>query len=677
MSLAFQAEPDLPQRCLQRMRASFATAGKSLLLSASLGAAAGLAVFGIETVLVLRSGDAMIAFDRSGVAAAGVAAARPALENLLLRVAVAYAAAGAVLGAASGAFAGDVARRRRGFWTLCLLDAAAICAIAAWAACIERPGLFEDVEWLHPVVGWITRRAEPWQPALAAATLFAVHLARSRRRLRTALGGAAAFAVALLPKIPVPGSQGRHAPLVVLVGIDAFRPDRIEGQALQRHLAPNLERFLRGAVRFDRAYTPIAQTEPAWAALSTASWPTRTGVRHPLAADAGRPLLPTVAGAFSAAGFSTTFATDCSRFNWQGPASGFRERLQPPRGAENFVLEKLRYRALGVFAANSAGSWWVPELIDNRALAGFYDPFGYARRLGSRLAAEAREGPLFFAYHDTVIHYPGDVVWPYYREHAGAPLRMWYALPGSGPARSDGRERREELYDELLSEADAQLGILFDGLRAEGRYDDALIVVFSDHGEGFQPDLPALAPAVPVHGARLSDDENRILLAIKPPAGGGIAVGRTDHELVRLIDIGPTLLEASGLAPLPGADGVSLLPRLRGSAIAPLRLYAETGFTHVPPDAFDSNHFSGGPRGFDAYRVRDDGVIEMSDRAHALAMQEKDVGAYDGQGWLIRSRRADGSLQTRCRGECSPELAAWLEGRMEGSPLAGPPKASF
>src|SRR3954466_9873953 len=61
----FGAEPDLPQRCLQRMRASFAPAGKSLLLSSSLGAAAGLAVFGIETVLVLRSADAMLAFDRS------------------------------------------------------------------------------------------------------------------------------------------------------------------------------------------------------------------------------------------------------------------------------------------------------------------------------------------------------------------------------------------------------------------------------------------------------------------------------------------------------------------------------------------------------------------------------------------------------------------------------------
>ena len=51
----------------------------------------------------------------------------------------------------------------------------------------------------------------------------------------------------------------------------------------------------------------------------------------------------------------------------------------------------------------------------------------------------------------------------------------------------------------------------------------------------------------------------------------------------------------------------------------------------------------------------------MSERAHALAMREKDVGAYDGLGWLIRSPRADGTMATQCVGECSKDLAAWLD----------------
>ena len=631
-----------------------------LLLFCACGTAVGLGLFAVESCLAFRSSRALLAVDGSGVASAALAAAKPAIENLLLRVGAAYAVAGAAIGLMTGTLASDVAVTRGGFRMLWAADAAAVCLCSGWAACIARPGLFEDVDELRPVVGWIAAHGEPWQPAAAAALVFAMHLPRSTRRIRTALRGVAALGVAALPPLRLPASGTAPAPLVVLIGIDAFRPDRVEGAARERHLAPNLERFLDDAIRFDRAYTPIAQTEPAWASLLTASWPARTGVRHPLTADVRRARLPTFAAAFSAAGFHTTFATDCSRFNWQGPGAGFAERAQPPRGAMNFALEKLRYRALGVFAANALGSWWLPEIFDNRALPGFYDPFGYARRLASRLADDARAGKALFAYHDTTIHYPGDVAWPFYRAHPDAPLRMSYALPGSGLVRLESRAKREELYDELISEADAQLGILLDRLRAEGRYEGAFIVVFSDHGEGFQPGFPDLTGAVPIHGARLSDDENRILLAFKPPKGSGIDVGRTDHHLVRLIDVGPTLLEAAGLPPLPGADGVSLLPLLRGGALPPLFVYAETGYTHVAPDAFDPRHFSGGARGIDDYRVRGDGAVEMTARTHDLAMREKDVGALDDDGWLVRSPQSDGSVRESCVGTCSAALRAWL-----------------
>ncbi|HZX96735.1 MAG TPA: sulfatase-like hydrolase/transferase [Myxococcales bacterium] len=641
-----------------------------VLFCCCLGAAAGLAAFAAETAAIVQSSRGVLAFDASGTARAAVAAASPALRLLLLRIAVAYAVVGSLTALGSAALAADVARTRRGFRLLWAADAAAFCAIAWWATCIERPALFDDLDALRPLVVWIARHGAPWQPIAAAALLFAAHLGRSHRRARTLARGAVALSLSLLPRASLPSAKAPHAPLVVMIGLDAFRPDRVEGAYLARHLAPNLESFLRGAVRFDRAYTPIAQTEPAWAALLTASWPWRTGVRHPLTPEAQRAPLPTFAAAYASAGFHTTFATDCSRFNWLGPDSGFATRLQPPRGALNFVLEKLRYRTLGVFAANALGSLWLPEIVDNRALPGLHDALGYSHRLADRLASEAAAGPALFAVHHVTIHYPGDVAYPFSQRSPDAPLRMTYELPGNDrPAEAD-RAQREQLYDELVSEADAQLGILLDRLRAEGRFDDAWIVVFSDHGDGFQPAFPQLARSVPVHGARLSDDENRILLAFKPPLGSGIAGGRTLHDLVRLIDLAPTLLEASGLPPLSGPDGTSLLPLLRGEPLPPLVLYAETGFTHVAPDAFDPGHFSGGARGFDAWRVADDGAVEMSDAAHFLALREKDVGAFDGDGWLIRAPRAGGGVLETCAGRCSPQLRGWLASMVRQGALA-------
>src|SRR5205807_1387488 len=134
------------------------------------------------------------------------------------------------------------------------------------------------------------------------------------------------------------------------------------------------------------------------------------------------------------------------------------------------------------------------------------------------------------------------------------------------------------------------------------------------HGEGFHPDFPAVSPAIPVHGARLSEEENRILLIVKPPRASGLAVGRMAHDLVRLIDIGPTLLDALRLPPLPNADGVSLLPALRGEKIPPLWLYAETGYTHVPPAAFDPAHYSDGPPGAPRLTSTRGSVLPGNDR---------------------------------------------------------------
>jgi hypothetical protein len=43
--------------------------------------------------------------------------------------------------------------------------------------------------------------------------------------------------------------------------------------------------------------------------------------------------------AFARAGYRTLFATDCSRFNFQGPQSGFAVRLEAPAGALHCASE--------------------------------------------------------------------------------------------------------------------------------------------------------------------------------------------------------------------------------------------------------------------------------------------------------------------------------------------------
>ncbi len=653
-----------------------------LLLVALVGAGLGLVLFALETERLLSTGVVGVGIDVEGPYAALMNAIRPLLPGLLARIAAVYAVAGAVLALVAGGLArawGRTALR----WVL--PHWLVLLALLAWDRAIARPALFDDLPSLRPVLGWLVDHGEPWHPRVAAGLWLALHLGlfawrsrEHRRALGVAVGAASAMGLLGAWVARPSGGGGKH-PLVVIIGVDAFRPDRLRALGGTGAVAPHLDRFIEeGATLFTRAYTPIAQTEPAWRAMLTARWPHRTGVRYSLTAESRWIQAPTFPGRFADAGWRTVFATDCSRFHFEGPDSGFGTRLQPPRGAVNFLLEKLRYRAVGLFADHRLGAAWLPEFVDNRALAGIYDPVGYADRLAARLVSEAGQGPTLFAFHSTAAHFPGDPSYPFYRrfvapsEPLDRRLRMHFSpvVPGAaGDAGSWNRAGAEGLYDELLAQADAQVGQLFEALKRAGRYDDALILVLSDHGESFYADRPELAGATSVHGARLSEEENRVLLAVKLPRGVS-APARVD-TLVRLVDVGPTLLELSHLPALPSTvDGVSLAPLLRGEPFQPSPLYAETGFTHVSPEVFDPGHWPGAPRSFDAYRIRQDGVVEVDGAAHDAMVREKDRGAFDGQRWLVDRPRADGSVQRTCSGDCAETavLSSWLDAVLTRAP---------
>jgi arylsulfatase A-like enzyme len=632
----------------------------SVLRGVLLGMAVGLAAFALEAALVGSASNGLT-IDTEGPFAALMKAVRPALPELLFRVGLVYAVAGASLGAVGGVLA--ALWKPKHPWLVLAGELLGLWLLLAWEHAIRRPALFDDLPVVQPLLAVLVQSGRPWHVSLAWLLLGGAHLFALARRLReeparlkAVATVAGLWAVALLAsawsQAPSPGG-GR---LFLLIGVDALRPDRLAA-------APNISAFVKDATLYTRAYTPIAQTEPAWRSLVTERWPNVAGSRYPLTAQSRWPPLPTFPARFQAWGFETYFETDCSRFNYQDEASGFAHRRQPPRGALNFALEKLRFRGAGLVADNALGAWLIPEWVENRAVAGIYEPVGYSQRLARRIVEAAGHAPTLYAFHSTAAHFPGDPVYPFYRRYVRSDaalsrrLRMVFSPITGGAkdlrlsAQDWGREDSEALYDELIAQGDLQVGTILQALKDAGLYDDAYVVLFSDHGESFHADSPQLQGSTPVHGARLGDEENRILLAVKP--------GRAAHPaqvdtLVRLIDIGPTLLEAAGLAPLPKADGVPL------GRPEPRLLYAETGFTHASPAAFDARHLALAPRTFDAYRVRADGIIEMTEEAHVAVLKEKDFGSFDGEHWLVRSPLVDGSVRARCEGNCEG-LAVFLD----------------
>ncbi len=121
-------------------------------------------------------------------------------------------------------------------------------------------------------------------------------------------------------------------------------------------------------------------------------------------------------------------------------------------------------------------------------------------------------------------------------------------------------ERREEVrrylldrYDQNIAWADHELARLLDDLR-----DDAVVVVFADHGEEF------FEHGSVEHGHTLFDELLRVPLVLSAP---GLGPGRVEAR-VSLLDLTPTLLELMGL---PGQEellGRSLVPVVMGDAEA-------------------------------------------------------------------------------------------------------------
>ncbi len=619
----------------------------------AIGVFVGLLLFVLETLLVLRAEAAGLSIDIKGPFAALVEIAKAQLPILLAKIALTYAVVCALFALLAIGFVREAGLHTFWFFPLFVFEL----ALAVWGRAIRTPALFDDLPHVRGALGWLVNHGEPWHPIAAGGGILALLMARILKRrgaLRSvawlAFFGALALAASFLAK---PKRVETKHPLVLLFGIDALRPDRLHVLGDNRQVLPNLDAFVADATLFTRAYTPIAQTEPAWRSLLTGLSPHEHGLRYSLIRASERKKTDTFAQKFAAAGYQTVFRTDCSRFNFQGEDSGFGERVQPPRGTLNFLLEKLRYRGLVTLAGARLATWVAPELAANRALAGFYDPMAYAEQMANEIVERAAKGPLLYAYHATAAHFPGDPAYPYYRRFglSALPLenrlRMQFKPVDGTPQTGDGGEA---LYDALVSEADAQLGIVLRALERAGLYDTATIVVFSDHGEDFYADFPRLKGAMSVHGSFLSEDQNRIVLAVR---AGQKKRGPTQVDsLVRLQDIGPTLLELSGLSPKLGS-AESLVPALENRPLTPRLLTAETTFTHVLPSVLSSTHYTGARRDFEAYHLFPSGLVEVADETHAQIMREKDVGVFDGTNWLVEWRSADGALHDRCSGDCA------------------------
>ncbi len=305
-------------------------------------------------------------------------------------------------------------------------------------------------------------------------------------------------------------------------------------------LMPNFDRLARAGTHLRHSFTCQPLCMPARAAFQTGRYPSQLGTfRNDC------PLPPgtrTLAHQFGAAGYRTGYIG-----KWH----------LAPRELNGAVPKYLRGGYDDWLAAN------VLELVSDAYDCRLYDEAGAEHRL---------PGYRVDALTDAAIRYiarPRDQPWflclsflePHHQNH-----RDDYPAPHGYAERYRDRWLPPDLlelvgssrghfagYCGMVRRLDEALGRVYDALQSLGQLENTILLFTSDHG---------------CHFKTRNDEYKRSPheSSIRVPTmlhGPGFMAGGDREELVSLIDLPPTLLDAAGVEIPPAMQGRSLLPRLR------------------------------------------------------------------------------------------------------------------
>lgn len=328
-------------------------------------------------------------------------------------------------------------------------------------------------------------------------------------------------------------------PNIIIIGIDALRPDHLGVNGYEVNLTPNIDKFLKESLYFEQAFTPIARTYTAWFSLLSGKAPKTTGIRYNLQEfEKGQLSGNELQTLLKREGYHTIYGMDERRFNNIDERYGFDRDVGPDIGAADFILFHASEWPLVALVSNTPmGEWLFPLIYGNRGVHGTYMPETFTKEV-MEAVSEAPNKPLFLALHLTLPH------WPYlYREFE----------PLEGVS-FDPNNQFHYGYQMMLKEVDAQFANILDGLEHKGILDNSLIFMISDHGEGFMLESDALKAGnheieFPTeaygHGTNVLDEEQyRIVLGVQDRINNEIGEdGARSDALVSMLDIAPTITQ--------------------------------------------------------------------------------------------------------------------------------------
>jgi arylsulfatase A-like enzyme len=303
---------------------------------------------------------------------------------------------------------------------------------------------------------------------------------------------------------------------IILLSIDALRPDHLSCNGYEKIETKNIDEIAANGATFQKCITASCLTPVSMAATLTAKYPPHTGLRNPfqkITATTVTELLKNKG--YATAGFTgINFLSERCNFHkgfdvWKEPTKGWFHKKYQDKGEE---------------MTTNWGYWWPPEMM--------------------KFINDNSDKPFFVWGHYFEVHF-----------HAEKWMLKKKML-------KKGELSENAYYDAKVKYLDEKvIGPLNRLLKDKGLWKDTMIVLMSDHGETFMKNPSATLEDMeidkedyPKHRTMRQSDLLSTLI-IK----GGFKPGTINKDLVRTIDIVPTIMDYCFGETIWDADGFSLL----------------------------------------------------------------------------------------------------------------------
>ena len=337
-------------------------------------------------------------------------------------------------------------------------------------------------------------------------------------------------------KYDYPGFQNCN---VILISLDTLRADHLGCYGYPKETSPNIDRFCHDAVFFT---TPIAQassTKPSHASIFTSL----NVVNH---------------GAFG----------------------GYYHILSDDFNTMAEILKENGYQTCsfngGGFVKSVFGFEQAFDLYDSS----FTGQFSPEVNRSKEWIKKHKDKKFFLFLHTYEVHHPylpkKEYVDLFRGDYTGnlpdhITIEMLKKInKGELKITEEDRKHIIHMYDAEIRSMDQAFAVLIDFLKKDGLYDNSLIVVTSDHGEEFGEH-----GMMGWHSHTLYEEIIKVPLIIKFPFSKH--AGTKIHDLVRSIDILPTLLSALDIEEPQGFEGFNLMKGITEGKVKKLFAISQLG----------------------------------------------------------------------------------------------------